>query len=326
MLPTLTDLPPLFERLGTDQAKRRLRLQVEHSATLFGAGRGHLHFENIHSIRIGLELILKFSGLAARARQNCAAYKLEQVELQFPSLPLAFDGYRILQLSDIHADALVDGGVGIVQMVSTLRYDLAVITGDYRYETNDDYTPCLVAMRSLLDALSASDGCFGILGNHDFLEFVPALERMGLRMLLNEQVPIRRGDAEILLAGVDDPHFYGSHDVARAVGEAARDQFTILLAHSPEIHAEAAQSGVDLYLCGHTHGGQICLPGGLPIIANASCGYRYLSGTWHHGAMQGHTSRGTGFSTAAARFFCPPEITLYTLRHLSNQTNETSNH
>jgi predicted MPP superfamily phosphohydrolase len=167
----------------------------------------------------------------------------------------------------------------------------------------------------------------GILGNHDFLEIVPTLERLGLRMLLNERVSIVRGSAEIVVAGVDDPHFYGTHDLARALGSVGKDRsFTVLLAHSPEIVADAEKMGVGLYLCGHTHGGQICLPGGLPIIANASCGFRFNSGAWSSGRMRGYTSRGTGFSTAAARFFCPPEIALHTLtRSLSDLGNCSEN-
>ena len=312
---TSADLLPLFDRMGRASAERRMRLQVDHSASLFGAGRGHLHFENIHSIRVVLEGLLKFSGLAGVARRNCADYRVERVETWFANLPEVFDGYRIVQLSDLHADALIDGGTGIVSMLKGLEYDLAVITGDYRFETNDDYGPCLLVMEPIVkQLLAAADGCYGILGNHDFLELAPTLERVGLRMLLNERVSIVRGDNAITLAGVDDPHFYGAHDLTHTLGTESADGFTILLAHSPEIITEAEQRGVDLYLCGHTHGGQICLPGGFPVIANASCGYRYLSGSWRHLEMAGHTSRGTGFSTAAARFFCPPEITLHTLK------------
>ncbi len=312
---TAGDLLPLFERMGRESAERRMRLQVEHSATLFGAGRGHLHFENIHSIRIALNLLLKASGLTGRARRNCADYRVERVETALTTLPQAFHGYRIVQLSDLHADALLDGGAGILSALKELEYDLAVITGDYRFETNDDYLPCLSVMKPIVAQLSAArDGCLGILGNHDFLESVPALERMGLRMLLNERVSITRGDDTLTLAGVDDPHFYGAHNLISALGTGSAHTCSILLAHSPEIVCEAEQSGVDLYLCGHTHGGQICLPGGFPIIANASCDYRYLSGTWQYKNMRGYTSRGTGFSTLAARFFCPPEITLHTLK------------
>jgi uncharacterized protein len=220
-----------------------------------------------------------------------------------------------VQLSDLHTDALIDGGTGILALLKGIDYDLAVITGDYRFETNDDYLPCLTATKPIVEHLAAArDGCYGILGNHDFLELVPSLERMGLRMLLNERVSIVRGNDALTLAGVDDPHFYGAHDLDRALGTGSVDVCTILLAHSPEIIVEAEQCGVDLYLCGHTHGGQICLPGGVPVIANASCSYRYLSGAWKYLEMRGYTSRGTGFSTAAARFFCPPEITLHTLK------------
>jgi len=306
---------PLFERIGPDSAERRMRLQVDHSATLFGAGRGTLHFENFHSIRIVLEYFLKISGLAGLARKSCCDYRVEQVETALADLPEAFDGYRIVQLSDLHTDALIDGGDGIISALAGLEYDLAVITGDYRFETNNDYQPCLTALAPIAKQLQeAPDGCFGILGNHDFLEFVPTLERMGIRMLLNERVIIKRVDASLTLAGVDDPHFYGAHDLLRAVGTEAKKGCTILLAHSPEIISEADSVGVAFYLCGHTHGGQICLPGGLPIIANANCSYRYLTGAWKFNSMPGYTSRGTGFSTAAVRCFCPPEITLHTLK------------
>ena len=207
--PTSGDLPHLFDRLGRNMAERRMLLQVEHSATLYGAGCGHLHFENVHAIRIVLEALLKMSGLTRRARKNCAAYQVEQVEMHFTALPVEFDGYRIVQLSDLHADVLIDQGAGIVKALSGLEYDLAVVTGDYRFETHGDYAPCLEAMELIMQALDAPDGCFGILGKHDFLEFVPSLERMGLQMLLNERVLIERRGTEILLAGVDDPHFYG---------------------------------------------------------------------------------------------------------------------
>jgi predicted MPP superfamily phosphohydrolase len=312
---TSSDLLLLFERLGSEQAERRMQLQVDHSATLFGAGRGHLHFENIHAIRTVLETFLTLSRLDSVAAHNCCCYRVERQNVLYAGLPPVFDGYRILQLSDLHADALIDGGAGIITQLTGLKYDLAVITGDYRYETNNDYQPCLIAMQPLIDALDAKDGRLGILGNHDFLEMVPTLERMGLRILLNEHVSIIRGESELVIAGVDDPHFYGSHDLVQALGDAGAGRpFTIMLAHSPEIAVEAEEKGVNLYLCGHTHGGQICLPGGLSIIANASCGFRLLKGPWNVGRMQGYTSRGTGFSTAAARFFCPPEITVHTLR------------
>ncbi|MEI7817346.1 MAG: hypothetical protein WCI45_09170, partial [Desulfuromonadales bacterium] len=153
---TSADLIPLFERMGRESAERRMLLQVDHSAALFGAGRGSLHFENIHTIRVILEALLKVSGLAGRARNNCADYQVVQVEITLANLPQAFDGYRIVQLSDLHADALIDGGAGIISTLTKLDYDLAIMTGDYRFETNDDYLPCLSVMKPIVEQLSSA--------------------------------------------------------------------------------------------------------------------------------------------------------------------------
>jgi predicted MPP superfamily phosphohydrolase len=309
-----TDLLRLCERFGLKPAERRMRIQVEESAALFGPGRGGFHFENIHAVRLLLQAVLTLCGLARRAKNNCAAYRVECQEHVFAELPPEFDGYTILHLADLHSDALADGGDGIIRLVSELTYDLAVCTGDYRFETVGDYLPCMDATARIAASIRAPDGFFGVLGNHDFLEMIPYLERGGIRILLNEHAVIRRGAVSITLSGVDDPHFYGTHDLGKALDGWEQGSFAILLAHSPEIAAEAAALGVNLYLCGHTHGGQICFPGTIPIIANASCGMKLVRGKWLQTAMTGYTSRGTGFSTAAARFFCPPEITLHTLR------------
>jgi uncharacterized protein len=91
------------------------------------------------------------------------------------------------------------------------------------------------------------------------------------------------------------------------------DEVKLLLVHSPEIIPEAARAGVDYYLCGHTHGGQMCLPGSVPLLTNASCARKYVGGVWQHENMAGYTSRGTGSSCLPVRFCCPPEITVHRL-------------
>ena len=307
------ELLSLVTRVGRSTSQKRLQLQVENSATLYGASRRHIHLENIHAVRVAVESILAFSGFRERAQRNCCDYRLEHNHIYLPGLPDVFDGYTILHLSDLHSDGLVDRGAGIIRIIKNISCDIAVVTGDFRFETNDHYDPCLEILAPIVEAVSAHEGIYGILGNHDFLEMVPALERMGVRMLLNEAVTLRRSGAAIMLAGVDDPHFYECHDLPKALASRTAEDCVILLAHSPEIAAEAAVVGINLYLCGHTHGGQICLPGRIPIITNTECPRAYMSGSWACNAMQGYTSRGTGFSTAAARFFCPPEITLHTL-------------
>lgn len=298
----------------SDYRHTRVRLQTEKCSATFRTASDSMPQGDMRAIGAAVESLLKYTGFQGRARRNCFDYRLERNDVYLPNLPIAFDGYTILHLSDLHADGLVDEGEGIRRIVETVSCDLAVLTGDFSLdETNPDITPCIEALIPIVSSISVQDGIFGILGNHDLLEMVPELERMGVQMLLNEAALLRRGSADIVLAGVDDPHYYKCHDLQRALFTVTPDQFVILLSHSPEIAPEAAKSGVDFYLCGHTHGGQICLPGGIPLFANTPCDRTYLSGNWKCGAMQGYTSRGTGFSLAAARFFCPPEITLHTL-------------
>src|SRR4029079_2861599 len=97
-------------------------------------------------------------------------------------------------------------------------------------------------------------------------------------------------------------------DLDAALSGVPEDACKVLLVHSPEVIARAAERGVDLYLCGHTHGGQVCLPGLGPVVLNANCARRYARGTWRYGSMQGYTSSGLGTSCVPVRFFCPPEV------------------
>jgi hypothetical protein len=169
-------------------------------------------------------------------------------------------------------------------------------------------------MERILGCVRAPHGILGVLGNHDFAEKVSHLENMGAKILMNECVEIRRGETSLWVAGVDDPHYYGCDDLARAVSGIPAGAFTILLAHSPELYAEAAARGINLYLCGHTHAGQICLPGGTPILVNTNCPRRLARGAWRHRNLQGYTSAGVGSSFLPVRFNCPPEIVLVELR------------
>ena len=156
---------------------------------------------------------------------------------------------------------------------------------------------------------------FGILGNHDFIEMVRELERHGLPILLNEATPLERDGQQLWIVGVDDPQFYKTHDFARARRGVPEDACTILLCHSPEIHTEAANHKFDLMLSGHTHGGQICLPGGRHVVLSTkNLKQPYIKGPWSSGKMLGYTSRGTGCCGVAARLNCPPEITVHILR------------
>ena len=307
----------LMQRLGREHLADRLEQQLHHAADVYGGrGRLRLHPENMEPLMAVLDLTLRTLRLAARGRRNAAAYRLERVEQWLPGLAREFDGFTILHLSDIHADRLADATGKLEALLATIPCDLAVLTGDYRFDTHGDYAPCLRRMAGIVAALRPVHGILGILGNHDFIETVPLLEHLGIRLLLNESWPLARGDRRLFFAGVDDPHYYAGDDLGRALVGKGEADTVILLSHSPELYHEASVAGVHLYLCGHTHGGQICLPGGFAPIVNAACPRRLTRGAWDYDGMRGYTSRGTGVSGLPVRFFCPPEVTLHTLRCL----------
>jgi predicted MPP superfamily phosphohydrolase len=116
------------------------------------------------------------------------------------------------------------------------------------------------------------------------------------------------------LAGIDDAHYYRVDNIEKAAGSIPPQSVSILLSHTPEIYKQAAHAGFDLFFCGHTHGGQICLPGGFPLTLDARCPRRLGYGSWRHGEMQGYTSAGAGTSIVEVRINCPPEIVLHTLK------------
>ena len=256
---------------------------------------------------------MKLSGLYARGVANVRRPVVNRLDFCFDTLPEAFDGFTILHLSDIHIDALPDLADILRERLCALEADLCVLTGDFRFGTEGPWRQVYPPMERVLAGIQARQGIFGVLGNHDCFDMVAEFNRMGLRILLNESLTLQRDNQQLCLAGVDDPHYFGCADVALALADAPSDAFKVLLVHTPELYAEAAQAGADLYLCGHTHGGQICLPGIGPIETHAACPRRYARGHWRHGRLQGYTNVGCSASGVPVRFFCPPEIGLITL-------------
>jgi predicted MPP superfamily phosphohydrolase len=155
---------------------------------------------------------------------------------------------------------------------------------------------------------------YGVLGNHDTIRMVPGLEAMGIRMLLNESEIIERAGERVHLAGIDDAHFYRMDNLEKAAADIPHDAFSILITHTPEIYRQAAHADFDVLLSGHTHGGQICLPGRIPITLDSVLPRSLGAGPWRYHDMIGYTSVGAGSSVVPVRFNCPPEITLHRLQ------------
>lgn len=300
----------LESRLGRKLLSRRLSQQATYSAGLQHHGEGIFVVEKAVSIDRLLGFFLKLFFLEGRGRRNCLDLRVVRNPVRHPAISQDLGGMKILQLTDLHIDLLPELADRVIEYLRSLDYDLVVFTGDYRNSMTENYYPSLELMGRILREARAP--CFGILGNHDFIEKVPILEEMGMRLLLNEGVGFPDPEGPLWIGGVDDPHFYRTHDLVAAAPPDAFAGFRMLLAHSPEVYAEAA-SRFDFMLSGHTHGGQICLPGGIAVVKNGNCPDALLKGPWEYDAMIGYTSPGTGSCGIAARFFCPPEVTLHVL-------------
>jgi len=312
----LENIEKLRNRIGDDHLGSRLRAQVDLSLQLIGNGKGGLHFENIPMVMKIIKSALIITGASTRGQRNALNFTVTENHVGIADLPTTFIGMRILQLSDLHIDSIKGFGKKLAKRVSEIDFDLCVLTGDFRFHESGEYTGLIEELRYLMPALSCRFGTFGILGNHDFIEQVPQLEEIGIKMLINEAAEITNNDDSLWIVGIDDPHLYGLHDIKKALQGVTSDGIRILLAHSPEIISEASQYEFNLYLSGHTHGGQICLPGGWAPLVNANAPRSFISGSWEFKGMSGYTSRGVGSSGVFARFYCPPEIVIHQLETL----------
>jgi predicted MPP superfamily phosphohydrolase len=288
----------LEQRLGRVHARQRLGIETEHEQRIFGGGLNFFHLENWYSIHSVIRNSLRLTGLYRRGCRN--------------DIPSAFTGYTILHISDLHADMNEAAMHRLMELLDTLDYDVCVFTGDYRGKT---FGPFETALASTAKVRSHVKGpVYGVLGNHDTIRMVPDMEEMGIRMLLNESETIVREDQCIHIAGIDDAHYYRVDNIEKAAAGIPPGEFSILLSHTPEIYRQAAHAGFGLLLGGHTHGGQICLPGSIPITLDSTLPRRLGAGPWEYHGMSGYTSVGAGSSVVAVRLNCLPEITLHRLQ------------
>ncbi|HUH85928.1 MAG TPA: metallophosphoesterase [Stellaceae bacterium] len=302
----------LEQRLGRLHARQRLGIETDHEARVFGYGINFFHIENWYSVHSVIRTALWLAGLYRRGRHNAERVLVRRNEIVLKRLPPAFDGFTILHLSDLHVDTNQGAMACLLALVADLRYDIAVLTGDYRGKTYGPFEPTLAGLARLRARLVGP--AYGVLGNHDTVQMVPALETMGIRMLLNECETLQRGEERLHLAGIDDAHYFRVDNIEKAAAPIPDAECAILLSHTPEIYRQAAHAGFDLLLGGHTHGGQICLPGSIPVTLDSVLPRRMGRGAWRYHEMIGYTSVGAGTSVVPVRLNCPPEITLHCLR------------
>jgi hypothetical protein len=268
----------------------------------------------------GFELAIRLSPFYQRGKSNAGNPVVNRVDLMFDSLPQAFEGYTILHMTDLHLDFIPQIAHKICEQIQFIKADLCVMTGDYSsLKGGIRYQDILAPMRQVVSAVHHRDGLVATLGNHDTYKMVSPFEEMGIKLLINETVAITRCNSKIFITGLDDPHYYYTKEAAKAL--AASDHgFKIALVHTPALYDLAQNNGYDLYLTGHTHGGQICLPGGIPLIVHLDKGRKYYRGKWKYQGMTGYTGQGVGAVGIPLRYNTQSEITLFTLH-----TRKTAN-
>jgi len=241
---------------------------------------------------------------------------LRRIEVALSRWPRALDGFRIVQLSDLHIGPVLDRrfAAALVERCNALEPDLVVLTGD----VVDGRVDHLADEVAPFAGLRARHGVWFVTGNHDYYSgvdpWVACLERLGLRALRNRRVVIGDGEASFDLAGVEDHHAHLVSDRHREDLDAAlagRDpsRAVVLLAHDPATFARAARAGVDLQLSGHTHGGQIW-----PFRYLVRLSTPWVAGLYRRGASQLYVSRGTGFWGPAMRVLAEAEVTEVVVR------------
>jgi predicted MPP superfamily phosphohydrolase len=256
--------------------------------------------------------ILRLTGHYHKGYGNAKTIRVEKLTLKYPNLPEAFNGFKILHLSDLHIDSIPGFAAIMIHKLKDLEFDICLLTGDYRRDISGSFSHILKPLQILSKYIKTSYGTFAVLGNHDTYLMARYEQQSGMELLINESVEISRNGQKILITGTDDPFNFFTEPALLCLETKGYD-FKIAMVHTPELSKVAAENKYDLYLCGHTHGGQICLKDGLPLISHQFEGKQFNHGLWNVGKMTGYTSRGVGVSGMPVRFNCPAELTLITL-------------
>jgi len=239
---------------------------------------------------------------------------VRRVTLTHPDLPEAFDGLRVVQVSDVHAGTFMppERLFRVRRTVERLNPDLIVFTGDQLDRRDVDAEIFVHGFAGIQAPL----GAFGILGNHDHLAgaelSVAALEAVGVVPLVNDAALVSRGGQDLAVVGLDDPEAVdGSGPDFSAIARIAAG-FRLVLAHQPQLWHAAADAGAEVTLSGHTHGGQIVLRRGRLSVARL--GTPYVTGPYSRNGRLLYVSRGVGVGAVPIRYGVSAEIDSITLR------------
>lgn len=261
-------------------------------------------------------VLVALSFAAVGLRRGLGSPETKRVEVHLDRWPRELDGFRIVQLSDIHIGPILGKPFAeeLVQRANALEPDLIAVTGDLV----DGLVSRLADEVAPFGGLRARHGVFFVTGNHDHYSgaahWCEELGGLGIRVLRNERVTIGANGAAFELAGVDDHRSgfesgTGGEDLDAALDGLPADRAVVLLAHDPSTFKQASKMGVDLQISGHTHGGQIW-----PFEYFVRLAVPFVAGLYRRGDAQVYVSRGTGFWGPPMRLGAPAELTEITLR------------
>ena len=247
--------------------------------------------------------------------------QVSRLEIVTPHLNTAGRPFRVVQLSDLHVERLTPRDRALPGLVAGLAPDLVALTGDFLNTSYNDDPRAVADLQALLGQIDPPHGRYAILGTRDVdLPAVlrPALGAAGIPLLEDEARELLVDGHHLWIMGLNCTRDLAA-DAARLrqlMAQAPPGAFTLLLYHTPDLMPHAAELGVDLYLAGHTHGGQWRLPGFGAILTSSRYGKRYEAGHYYEGQTHLYVSRGLGlegFGTPRARFFCRPEVVVVDL-------------
>src|SRR5882762_1768723 len=271
--------------------------------------------------------LVAISATAAYARLIAPHnYEVTETDILIRDLPERFEGFRITQLTDVHHSRILglEEVQRVVELTRQTKPDLIVLTGDYTTTYRRYIEPCA----EVLGKLSAPEGVWAVLGNHDHYTDSQlttwALERNKIAVLNNANTVIRRGPDKLQLAGIDD-WSWNQTDWPRALYSVDRKSPSILLSHQPRVLDVAQTEGISLILSGHTHGGQVSLPLIGAPARFADPDFKYLRGHYSRNGTQLYVSRGTGVIGLGVRFGAPPEIAILRLRRANDDSKVIQN-
>lgn len=279
---------------------------------------------------LGVTAVIQFIGsLLLVYATGTEPFKLSLTTLSVSTDRLSPDSepIRLLHISDLHVEYLTKREARVLEIVKEAQPDLIVISGDYVNLSNNRDPKTLAQVHELLSQLSAPYGVYAVLGTPlvDLAEtVVPLFDDLPIVLMRGEWQKVGVGNGRFLtIIGMDCTHNLplDRDRLTNLVKTAPNDAPQLFLFHSPEIMPEAAEHGIDLYLCGHTHGGQVRLPLIGPLLTSSQLGRRFVMGHYQIGSTHLYISRGIGLEGLSAprlRFLCPPEMTLVTIKAVNS--------